>query len=182
MYEIDSARHMPAKRAECSRHPPLSPCDRGGRKFNWKFVASRFIRFHIYCLRSPSLSLLFPLSLVNRIKTEVVHEGGGGSTEINWFRHSRAGELGLAEVQFFNWCNNLRRSRWRSVGAWKDMLVIESLETWRTADKVGLSIGSESWLSTSKSMRELLLSPAGSFTRNVKPQTISWTRWLARAV
>lgn len=27
------------------------------------------------------------------------------------------------------------------------MLVIESLETWRAADKVGLSIRSESWLS-----------------------------------
>lgn len=40
----------------------------------------------------------------------------------------------------------MRRGRWRSVGAWKAMLVIESLETWRTADKVGLSIGSESWL------------------------------------
>lgn len=40
----------------------------------------------------------------------------------------------------------------------KTFLVIESLETWRAAGKAGLSIGSESWLSTSKSMRELLLS------------------------
>lgn len=37
------------------------------------------------------LSLLFPLSLVNRIKTEVLHEGG---SEINWIRH-KAGEIGV---------------------------------------------------------------------------------------
>lgn len=54
---------------------------------------------------------------------------------------------GLAGAQFYNWCNNLLRSRWMSVGAKKDMFAIESLETWRTADKVGLPIGSESWLS-----------------------------------